>query len=201
MENNESHIELKNDLENNSFFCTEILDCGISINNSVLHLGSGYKESLLFRYFTELKNKQLVSFENFEYTAVDVDENAIEYIDLLNTKNNTLENFSSFKKSAQYFLDEYSYNYDWTLITGIFDKNLYGGETQFEFLDKMISKCMSISKNGVIFTFDSLKDPQKEEPYEPIDIISYLEYVSDIYSVSKITKQNYVFSIKHSLLN
>ena len=198
IKNEYSDEQLNSNLESNFFIPTSILRCGVSIHSKVLHLGSGYKNSVLFKYFNELKLRDIVDFQTFEYTGVDVNSIDIDVINELNEKNKTLKNFSSFDKSAQIFLDEYAEHYDWTIITGLFDKYVYGFELQFEFIDKLLSKCMSISSEGVVFTFDSSKEIQNEK-YRPIDIISRIEDRTDTYSVSKITKQDYVFCIKHSL--
>lgn len=196
-ENSEEFQEIfQDDLKyiSDSFLCKEILGCGVTQNDQILHLGSGYKKSIIFNYFKNLKFTNLVDFKNMEYTIVDVNPNVIQEILNSNT-DSIIDNLITHNQSAQSFLDEnINKIYDWTIITGIFDKNLYGANKQFDFLDKILTSCLMISRSGVIFTFDSSKNSTEE--YNSKYIISYLESLFKIYSITKFDEFNYIFSIK-----
>lgn len=177
----------------------EILSCGVNINHSVLHFGAGYNNSMLFEYLTEIVKNNLVEKLDVEYTAVDVNQDKINQISNLN--DNVGINLETYSVDMQTFLDENTKEFDWTIITGIFDKNLYD-ENQFHFIDKIVDESLKISKEGIIFTFDS--SVENSEDYSIGGIIPYVESLYSRYRVSKINEFNYIICINkyyHSINN
>lgn len=177
----------------------EILSCGVNIDHSMLHFGAGYNNSMLFEYLTNIVTNSLVQELNVKYFPVDVNSEKINHIIDLNQTSNIEIHPTTI--DMQTYLDENRDEFDWTIITGIFDKNLYG-ENQFQFIDKIVSETLNISKEGVIFTFDSSVDTTDEYSIE--NIIQYVQSIYSRYKVSRINEHNYVICINkyfHSINN
>lgn len=180
----------------------EILSCGVNVDHSILHFGAGYNNNMLYEYLSALVLNKMVESLSVRYIAVDPNEDKINKI--LELNNSTNLDLVTKQTDMQTFLEENAAEYDWSIITGVFDKKLYGDQ-QFEFLDRIINEALKISKEGVIFTFDSsVYVPNQEPDYSVESIIAYIQNVYSRYRISKINEYNYVICINkyyHSINN
>jgi hypothetical protein len=170
----------------------EILSNGVNTSHKVLHLGAGYIDSMIFRYIVDIKKNGLVDNLTLSYTAVDTEPIKINQISQINSEENTHLDVRLIADTAQSFLDSNTDEFDWTLITGLFNKNLYG-DKQFEFLDKIIMESLKFSREGVIFTFDSSNE--NDENYSISNIINYVTSVYNRYRISRLNEENSVICI------
>jgi hypothetical protein len=199
----ESSVNLMEELGNeylkkkfkSRLMAVEILTNGIGRNHSILHLGSSYMNGMLFTYISDLYLHGKLDDLDIKYTGVDAKENNVKTLNDINEELFQKVNFNSESKTAQEFLDENrdsNINYDWTVITGIFDKNNYGNE-QFKFIDTILSESLNLSKFGTIFTFDSMKENSKN--YNIRILTSYLDSSYGRYKISKIDDNIYVICV------
>lgn len=173
-------------------FSREILSNGVNISDKVLHLGAGYLDSMIFRYIADIKRQGLVNDLTLSYTAVDIKPEKINQITTINSEENAHLDLRLINDTAQSFLDSNLDEFDWTLITGLFNKNLYD-DKQFEFIDKIIMESLKFSREGVIFTFDS--STENGENYGISNIINYVTSVYNRYRISRLNEENYIISI------
>jgi hypothetical protein len=170
----------------------EILSSGVNISDKIVHFGAGYKNQLIWDYLSAIKQQNLVQEMEVIYTAVDVDAEAITAISKKNAEEQTGIDLRLVNNTMQSFIDTNTDEFDWSIITGIFDTNLYG-EEQFQFLDKIISSLLNYSKEGLIFTFDSSKE--KDENYGISQIINYVSSLYNRYRINRINEENYIICI------
>lgn len=179
----------------------EILSCGVQAGDNVVHFGSGYNNGLLYRYFAELNKNESFKDLNLNYVAVDADEESHKKMQEMQLENPVSFDIDYRNISVQEFLDEtQDIPIDWTIITGIFDKYLYE-EKQFDFINTIVTKCLELSGEGLIFTFDSSKEVSSE--YTIDHIAAYVRGVFGRYRINKINEENYVICIYkyyHSLI-
>ena len=170
-----SQEQVMNDILNfrDQLLAREILSCGVGHLDSILHLGSGYSDNLVFTYLADLKAQNLVQDMAITYSAVDVDQNSLTRITDVNAKLEEPIEVNLYNQSAQLFLDENTNEFGWTIITGLFDKNQYG-EQQFQFIDKILAECLKKTTEGVIFTVDTQKEID-DPTYTIQHIIAYIE--------------------------
>lgn len=173
-------------------FAREILSCGVGVMDKIVHFGSGYKNSLLWDYLSSIKTQNLVENFGVIYTAVDADAHSINEISRTNAENATGIDVRLINNTMQSFLDTNTDEFDWSIVTGIFDKNLYG-EEQFKFIDTMITNLLNISREGLIFTFDSSRE--SDESYNINLVIDYLSSIYNRYRINRINEENYVICI------
>jgi len=170
----------------------EILSSGVNISDKIVHFGAGYKNQLVWDYLSAIKQQNLVQEMEVIYTAVDVDAEAIASISKKNAEEQTGIDLRLVNNTMQSFIDTNTDEFDWSIVTGIFDKNLYGDE-QFQFLDKILASLLNYSKEGVIFTFDSSKE--KDENYGISQIINYVSSLYNRYRINRINEENYIICI------
>jgi len=170
----------------------EILSSGVNISDKIVHFGAGYKNQLIWDYLSAIKQQNLVQEMEVIYTAVDADPEAITAISKKNSDEQTGIDLRLVNNTMQAFIDSNTDEFDWSIVTGIFDKNLYGDE-QFQFLDKIISSLLNSSKEGVIFTFDS--SVEQSESYAISHIINYVSSLYNKYRINKINEENYIICI------
>jgi hypothetical protein len=160
----------------------------IASNDTILHLGAGYKDGIIIDSlcnFWDISPKELTTF-----TGVDVDTFRIEKL------SKTFTSSEFWNISMQEYLDNYTNgetsNYDWCILTGVFNDYLYG-DMQHNFLLKTVSKCLDISNNGVIFSFN--EKLSEDFKYSLIFIFSnFITTYSKVF-VQKTEDDNYIFSI------
>jgi len=170
----------------------EILSSGVNISDKIVHFGAGYKNQLIWDYLSAIKQQNLVQEMGVIYTAVDADPEAITAISKKNSDEQTGIDLRLVNNTMQAFIDSNTDEFDWSIVTGIFDKNLYGDE-QFQFLDKIISSLLTSSKEGVIFTFDS--SVEQSESYAISHIINYVSSLYNRYRINRINEENYIICI------
>lgn len=178
----------------------EILGCGIGKTDRIVHFGSGFYDSLMFSYLSDLKSQNLIPGLEIEYTAVDIEDEKISKVKEINSNLDSPINVHLYNTTIQSFLDSNQSEFEWSIITGIFDKRLYG-EKQFEFLDKILGETLKISTEGIIFTFDTQKE--NDDNYSIQHILSYIDSVYSRYKVSRINEFNYVICVNkyfHSII-
>lgn len=198
-----SQEQVMNDILNfrDQLLAREILSCGVGHLDSILHLGSGYSDNLVFTYLADLKAQNLVQDMAITYSAVDVDQNSLTRITDVNAKLEEPIEVNLYNQSAQLFLDENTNEFGWTIITGLFDKNQYG-EQQFQFIDKILAECLKKTTEGVIFTVDTQKEID-DPTYTIQHIIAYIESTYSRYRINRINEYNYVICVNkyyHSII-
>lgn len=195
--------QVMNDILNfrDQLLAREILSCGIGHLDSILHLGSGYSDSLLFTYLVDLKSQNLVQGMDITYSAVDVDGAALDTVTEVNSRLEEPIKVHLYNQPAQVFLDENSEQFGWTIITGLFDENQYG-EQQFQFIDKILAESLKKTTEGVIFTIDTQKELD-DTTYTIQHIIAYVESTYSRYRINRINEYNYVICVHkyyHSII-
>ena len=170
----------------------EILTCGINTSDKIVHFGSGYKDSMLYRYLVSLKDQNLIGQITLDYTMVDPDGSLSETVTEIDSNGNLGAKVNIVESSMQEFLDGNTENFDWSIITGIFDSSLYG-DKQFQFVDKILDACFNTSNHGCIFTFDVSKE--SNENYTINHIISYVNQKFNRYRINKVNEKFYVVCI------
>ena len=198
-----SQEQVMNDILNfrDQLLAREILSCGVGHLDSILHLGSGYSDNLVFTYLADLKAQNLVQDMAITYSAVDVDQNSLTRITDVNAKLEEPIEVNLYNQSAQLFLDENTNEFGWTIITGLFDKNQYG-EQQFQFIDKILAECLKKTTEGVIFTVDTQTEID-DTTYTIQHIIAYVESTYSRYRINRINEYNYVICVNkyyHSII-
>lgn len=102
--------------------------------------------------------------------------------------------YSRQHRSMQDFLDMVSTNYDWTIISDLFDQPEYEEEKQYQFIFDIVNRCMEISNTGVIFVIRERWTV--EFKYSILYIIARL---FDVYPNNLVTIKNcngrYIFCI------
>jgi len=175
----------------NEILAREILNFGVRKEDSILHIGSGFRNSLLFDYLVQLKSKLLISDLNIQYTSVDTNS---EISDLILSMNNKLQepiDVTLHTDSGQNYLDNNLLEYNWTVITGIFDTIQYQ-ENQYDFIDKVLGESLKYSKDGVIFTLDLEKENDKTYIQE---ILMMIDDSSPRYKISRLNEFDYLICI------
>lgn len=129
---------------NNTELSREMIYCGIGNHESVLHFGACDKGLHFIKVLDEFGI-------DVQYTAVDVEDEVNTLFSDYEPTERT-HAWISVQEPMQEFIDNNNNGerYEWTLITGIFDKPLYS-ERQYQFIDTVIDSCFTFSDN-VIFT-------------------------------------------------
>lgn len=163
----------------------EIINCGISSEDTILQLGVGYKSGNLLEKLCDYWG---LSTSELNYlTGVDVDPNKIDYL------SETFSGTRFIKNSMQEYLDTVENNsFNWCVLTGVFDEYLYG-DLQHSFVFKTVNKCLELSENGVIFTLKI--DASEEFSYNPVFIFADFVNTHSTVFAKKIEDNNYVFCI------
>ena len=179
--------------QNYSEKAREIIYCGIGNHESVLHFGACDKD---LHFIKTLDQLQL----DIEYTAVDSNEDINDLLKDYEPLERTHPWFIV-NESMQEFIDNITEErYNWTVITGVFDKPLYS-ERQYQFIDTVIRTCLQFS-DGVIFTINEnpvyLENGNPTEPYFQYSILYLFSQIVGIYPKSitkKIGEGQYIFCI------
>lgn len=172
------------DYENDRNFAREIIYCGIGQYESVLHFGACDTDLNFIKNLDELGL-------DIQYTAVDVKDEVktlftdFEPMERTNT-------WISTQESMQEFIDNIEdQKYNWTIITGVFDKPLYS-ERQYQFIDTTIKSCLEFSDN-VILTID--ENTTSDFKYSMIYLFSHFTNGYNAVTVKKIDAGKYIFHI------
>lgn len=164
----------------------EIIYSGIGQYESVLHFGACDNEL----YFLETLDELGL---DIQYTAVDVKEE----IGTLFTRFEPMERtqpWISIQESMQEHLDSITTErYNWTIITGTFDKPIYS-ERQYQFIDTIVRSCLDISDN-VLFTLS-----EQPTPIYKYSVVYLFQHLTQLYSkvmVKKVEEGRYIFCINN----
>ena len=168
----------------------EILKYGIQKNESIVHFGAGYKSGYFLSNFYQ--NAFLDKNLDLKYTGVEVDSLRLDTTkEILKTIEGG-DTISLIQTSMQDFIVDNSNQYDWALITGIFDKNVYG-DTQFNFIHSVINEMFNFVDDGVIFTYNSSE--YQEENYNIHYMNAYIQNNYSRYSIVRINENEYIYII------
>ena len=171
---------------NNTELSREMIYCGIGNHESVLHFGACDKGLHLIKVLDEFGL-------DIQYTAVDVKDEVKTFFTDFEPMEKT-HNWISHQESMQEFVDNMEgERYNWTLITGVFNKPLYS-ERQYQFIDTVIKNCLKFSDN-VVFTIDETSS--SDFKYSMIYLYSHFTNAYNAVTVKKIDTGKYIFHIKN----
>lgn len=170
--------------ENYGKLAREIIYLGIGPYESVLHFGACDNDLNFIKQLDELGL-------DIQYTAVDTKDE----IKTLFTDFEPMEkthHWFSLQESMQEHIDNITdERYDWTLITGVFDKPIYS-ERQYQYIDTVIKSCQEFSDN-IIF---SIKETTSETfQYSMLYLFSHLCSEYTIVTVKKISDNQFIFHV------
>lgn len=175
---------MEKSVESNYSFATELIYCGIGQHESVLHFGACDKGLDFLKQLDQLGL-------DIEYTAVDVSEEVNTLFSDFEPMERT-HPWITVQASMQEYIDEVDFEkYNWTIITGVFDKPKYS-ERQYQFIDTVIRKCITFSDN-VAFTIDEKSSASFK--YSMIYLYSHFTNQYDKVTVKKIEDGKYIFHI------
>ena len=169
-----------------------IFSIGIYPTDSILVFGGAGKSSTILKNLIEVENNSDKEF-NIQYTIVDVDSDNISRIKSDLEFYNGNINIVIENDSMQSKIDKIeNQRFDWVLITDLFNKDEYG-ETQLQFVDKVISECFNFTDRGIIITFDDSKS--NSNTYNIRYLISYIQEYFNRYRIERINENTYVISL------
>jgi hypothetical protein len=162
----------------------EIIFCGIGPYESVLHFGACDNE---LNFIKQLDELQL----DIQYTAVDSKDEVKTFFTDFEPMERTMP-WISVQESMQEHIDNIDdERYNWTLITGVFDKPIYS-ERQYQYIDTVIKECFNFSDN-VIFT---LKETFSETfQYSMLYLFSHLVAEYETVTAKKLKDDQYIFHV------
>lgn len=168
----------------------EILRCGIQKNESIVHFGAGYKSGYFLSDFYQ--NSFLNRNLDLKYVGIEAEPSRLDVTkEVLKTIEGG-DTISLTQTSMQDFIVDNNEQYDWALITGIFDKNIYGDD-QFNFIHSSINEMFRFVEGGVIFTYNSSE--HQEENYNIYYMNAYIQNNYNRYSIVRINEHEYVYCI------
>ncbi len=162
----------------------EIVNCGILEEDSVLNLGAGHENGKFLETLKDYNGK----FEDGKILAVDINSSKIKMIE----KKFKKESISLFETSLQDYLESEPKLVDWTILTGVFDNNLYG-DLQYDFVTSVVDVSTKISNKGVVFTIQ--ENISEEFRYSMIYFFTHFSNSYQRLTVKKFNDGNYVFCI------
>jgi hypothetical protein len=162
----------------------EIIFCGIGPYESVLHFGACDNE---LNFIKQLDELQL----DIQYTAVDSKDEVKTFFTDFEPMERTMP-WISVQESMQEHIDNIDdERYNWTLITGVFDKPIYS-ERQYQYIDTVIKECFNFSDN-VIFT---LKETFSETfQYSMLYLFSHLVAEYETVTAKKLKDDQFIFHV------
>jgi hypothetical protein len=162
----------------------EIIFCGIGPYESVLHFGACDNE---LNFIKQLDELQL----DVQYTAVDSKDEVKTFFTDFEPMERTMP-WISVQESMQEHIDNIDdERYNWTLITGVFDKPIYS-ERQYQYIDTVIKECFNFSDN-VIFT---LKETFSETfQYSMLYLFSHLVAEYETVTAKKLKDDQFIFHV------
>jgi hypothetical protein len=162
----------------------EIINCGILDEDSVLNFGAGDESGKFIETYLEYTSIT----EHGAFIAVDADVSKIEMLRDKFVDDNVL--FT--ETSLQSYIDSESGKKDWVVITGIFDKHLYG-EFQHDYVTSVIENTMTIANKGVIFTLK----PNLSDSFMYSTLYFFVTFTNTYgkVTIKKVNDNNYVYCI------
>lgn len=150
-------------------------------HKTILHCGIGDRGKSLLNFLIE-------NYPDVNYLGIDADSLPVEI--------NLPENFSLEKKDIQSFLEESIENqkqFDWLILTGVLDKNVYG-DNQYEFVDTFLRKCLEISKEGIVISFNTYQT-NEDDTYNVEFLIAYINSMYASYNIHRVNDNEYVITL------
>lgn len=164
----------------------EVIYCGIGQGESLLHFGACNSGDTILKVLDEYEL-------DIEYTAVDVDDKIKTFFTDFEPNERTYP-WVSVQETMQEFIDNVKEErYNWTLITGIFDKPKYK-ERQYQFIDAVLKDCMRFSDN-VIFTVEI--KPFEDFKYNMGFLLLHSFSKFKKVTIKKIEEDTYIFCINN----
>lgn len=175
----------------------KILNLGkVNTTDTVLHFGAVFDVDSnieIQQHETYVPTLTELLIDTFPlYTGVDINPEKIE------TLSNKFINQEFAISSMQEFLDNLNdlgfevKPYEWTIITGIFDKPIYG-DKQYEFIQTTIETCQKFTSKGILFTIE--ETPTEEFTYSIVYLYTVLSVLYNRVLLSKVSNNQYIFSI------
>jgi hypothetical protein len=171
-------VKIKNEILNQTIF-----SLGIDEHHSIVHFGCGSRNKSFVKY---AENK------NIEYVGIDIDEKVIEFF----TSNCSKNNFFFKEDTMQNFIDdnfETDVSYDWSIIDGLLDKNLYG-DNQYEYIDTIIRNLLVVSNIGIIICFNS-EQTSLDNYYNSDFITALISTIYNRFTILRINENEYMFCV------
>lgn len=162
----------------------EIVNCGILEEDSVVNFGAGDSNG----EFLETLLQYNGFFEKERIKAIEPDSKKIKNL----TKKFTNQEIEFFETSLQSYLDSEPSFSDWIVITGVFDKHLYG-EHQHDYVESVLENSIRIANKGVIFSIR--KTLSSEFRYSIILLFNSFIEKYDKVTIKKIDNDNFIFCI------
>jgi len=170
----------------NTDLSREIIYCGIGNHESVLHIGACDKGLHFIKVLDEFGL-------DIQYTAVDVDDDVNTLFSDYEPMERTHQ-WISVQESMQEFIDNNEgERYEWTLLTGIFDKPKYS-ERQYQFIDTVVRECFRFSDN-VVFTINEQATAQFK--YSIIYLFQHFNGQYNKVTIKKIEEGKYIFCLQN----
>lgn len=167
---------------NNTFdLVNEIKLLGFNQGDRFLHFGSCDNG---LNFLEQIKNNNMGIF----YLGVDPSDKISEYVE----KYSEEPTFAFQKRSMQEFIDNEFHKFEFTLITGIFDKPIFE-EKQYIFISTILNECYKFS-DKIIFTID-VEKYKKDYNFSILYVINNLINTYDKVNIKKISGTKYIISI------
>lgn len=163
----------------------EIINCGITSEDTILNFGAGYKEGLLIDTLCEYWGVEQSDFSFF--VGIDVNSDSIQ------TLSKKFINSEFWNSSMQEYLDNIGeQKSDWCIATGVFNEYLYGNN-QYDYVFQTISRCLEVSNKGFIFTLN--QNISDSFSYSSVFIFAHLISNHSKVFVKKFENNSYIFCI------
>jgi hypothetical protein len=173
---------MKKNNEHDNELAKELIYCGIGQHESVLHFGACDSDLFLLETIDEFGL-------DIQYTAVDTKEEIETLFSDFQPMEKTHQ-WITVNESMQEYIDNIGdERYNWTLITGVFDKPLYS-ERQYQFIDTVIRECLNFSDN-VIFTIK--EQTTSVFKYSMLYLFQHFNTHSKKFTVKRLTEGKYIF--------
>lgn len=157
-----------------------------SQDSAVIHFGCYNNNSVVLK-------KMATNHNITKYIGVDVNDEPTRGL----KKSMSFFNQCTFlQNDMQTIIEECIENeffYDFTIIDGIFDKNVYGIE-QPNFVDTSIRNCLAITNTSVIIIFDT-KNTEYSDFYSIEFLIAYIQSMYSSFTISRTDKNTYILII------
>jgi hypothetical protein len=165
-----------------------IIESGIKENQSVVLFGCENRDNTLL-------NHLIKKIENIECICVDPCNLVINSISA-EIKSDKISFIGSTPQEVIDSFIESSSLYDWSILDGILNKEIYG-DSQYYYVDSIIRSCLQFSKIGTIIVFDS-SITKNNESYNIGFIIAYLLSTYNRYNLLRLNEDKFIISIyKH----
>lgn len=155
-------------------------------DSAVVHFGCGNSNSSIIQNLT-------VNHNITKYIGIDVN---YDTIDKTKTKLSEFKQYHLIQQDMQTIIEECIEKeifYDWSIIDGIFDKNIYASE-QPNFVDMSIRNCLAITNKGLIIVFDT-KDTKDSIFYSIEFIIALIQSSYNSFTITRLNESIYIITI------